>query len=162
MSHRATATEDAERVLADLWDDTLPVDPVRIARGLGIKVVTAHLDQDVSGALVKEPQRDPTIVLNATDSPNRTRFTCAHELGHFVKRTRAPEEYTYVDHRASLAATGREPHEVYANQFAAALLMPARHVRRLDAEGLTDLQMALRFDVSLEAMQYRLQNLGVR
>jgi Zn-dependent peptidase ImmA (M78 family) len=159
---RRSAAEDAERLLADVWDDSLPVDPVRIARAMGINVVTAHLDPQVSGALVKERQQDATILLNAMDSPNRKRFTCAHEVGHYVKRADAPEEYEYVDHRDSLAATGRHPDEVYANQFAASLLMPAHHVRRLAAEGLTDLQIALRFDVSLEAMQYRLQHLGLR
>jgi Zn-dependent peptidase ImmA (M78 family) len=154
--------EDAERILADVWGDSLPVDPVRIARSLGIKVLNAQLDPDVSGALVKEREQDPVILLNASDSPNRKRFTCAHEIGHFIKRSGAPDEYEYIDRRDTLATTGRDPDEIYANQFAASLLMPAKEVRQLAEEGLSDVQMALRFDVSLEAMQYRLQNLGLR
>jgi Zn-dependent peptidase ImmA (M78 family) len=155
--------QDAERILADLWGDAgIPIDPVRIARTLGIRVVNAELDPDVSGALVKERQKDPVIFLNATDSPNRQRFTAAHELGHFVKRSDDPDQYEYIDRRDALATTGRDPEEIYANQFAAALLMPEKDVRSLAELKLTDVQMALRFDVSLEAMQYRLQNLGLR
>jgi len=159
---RHDPTDDAERILAEVWDGGLPVDPVRIARALGIRVLNAHLDPDVSGALVKERQQDPAILLNAADSPNRQRFTCAHEIGHFVKRSDKPEEYEYIDRRDALASTGRNQDEIYANQFAASLLMPAKDVRRLVEEGLSDLQMAIRFDVSLEAMQYRLKNLGLR
>jgi Zn-dependent peptidase ImmA (M78 family) len=155
-------TQDAKRVLAEVWGDGLPVDPVRIARSLGIKVLTARLDPDVSGALVKELQQDPVILLNAGDSSNRQRFTCAHEIGHFVKRSDTPEEYEYIDRRDALSAMGRDSDEIYANQFAASLLMPAEAVRRLTHAGLSDLQLALRFDVSLEAMQYRLRNLGLR
>ena len=40
----------------------IPVDPVRIARTLGLDVVTANLPADVSGALVKDPGRDPSIL----------------------------------------------------------------------------------------------------
>jgi Zn-dependent peptidase ImmA (M78 family) len=159
------AAQDAKSLLADAWDNSLPIDPVRIARKLGIEVVEAHLDASTSGALVKERERVPTIVLNATDSPNRKRFTCAHELGHYVRRTDGGDgegvEYEYVDRRDPLASTGTDPDEIYANQFAASLLMPAEHVRRLADEGLRDVQMAIRFDVSLEAMQYRLRNLGL-
>lgn len=153
-------TEDAERILSDVWGRDLPVDPVRIAAALGIRVVKATLDPDMSGALVKELGKDAVIVLNAMDSPNRQRFTCAHEIGHFVKRSDKPDEYEYVDRRTSLSSTGRDPEEVYANRFAAALLMPAKEVARLYGEGLSDVQLQLRFDVSLEAMRLRLTNLG--
>jgi len=152
--------EDAERILADVWGPDLPVDPVRIAGTLGIRVVRAHLDPDMSGALVKELGKDPVILLNAADSPNRQRFSCAHEIGHFVRRSDKPEEYEYVDRRNSLSAMGRDPEEIYANQFAASLLMPSKEVRRLHGEGLSDVQLQLRFDVSLEAMRHRLVNLG--
>jgi Zn-dependent peptidase ImmA (M78 family) len=66
---------------------------VRIARGLGIDVLDAQLDVSVSGALVKERDQDPSIVLNWIDHPNRKRFTCAHEIGHFVRRKDQPDEY---------------------------------------------------------------------
>lgn len=158
---RRNAAEDAEHILADYWDGRLPVDPAHIARALGLRVVTALLPADRSGALVKTREEAPTILMNAADSFRRQRFTCAHEIGHYVKRPDHPDEYEYIDYRDALASQGTNREEIYANKFAAALIMPAREVRRLAAEGLNDLEMASRFDVSVEAMQYRLQNLGI-
>ncbi len=155
------AATDAQRLLATVWDGELPIDPVRIARQLGILVLDAQLDDNVSGALVKEIGHDPTILLNASDSPNRKRFTCAHELGHFVRRPDNPDSYEYVDLRNSLSATGLSLEEVYANNFAACLLMPEEDVKRLWNEGLREPELVVRFDVSQDAMHYRLANLGL-
>jgi Zn-dependent peptidase ImmA (M78 family) len=159
---RREAAEDAEQTRSLYWGDSLPVDPVRIAKSFGLRVMTARLPDDRSGALVKAREEAPTILLNSADAPKRQRFTCAHELGHYVKRTDHPAEYEYIDYRDALASQGRDPEEIYANQFAASLLMPAADVRRLAGDGLSDLQMSHRFDVSLEAMQYRLQKLGIQ
>jgi len=161
MNPRKQAAQDALRLLGDTWEGRLPVDPVRIARALGIDVLDARLDANVSGALVKEPGQDPIIVLNTRDAANRKRFTCAHELGHFVRRSDHPDAYEYIDLRNPSSSTGRDAEERYANEFAACLLMPEEHVRRLRKEGLGELQLAMRFDVSREAMHYRLDNLGL-
>lgn len=164
MTTHHGATDDAERILKTLWSDAtgevpLPVDPIRIARRLGIDVIEARLDPSVSAALVKERGQDPTIVLSAADSPNRKRFSCAHEIGHFLRRSTSPDEYEYVDRRDLLASSGTDPEEMYANSFAAALLMPEAEVRRFHREELADYQMAVRFAVSQDAMHYRLVNL---
>lgn len=129
--------------------DTFPVDPVQIARRLGVDVHRAVLSQEISGALVKKLGQDPTILLNASDHTNRQRFTCAHELGHFVTRELEPDVYEYVDLRDTMySASGRDPDEVFANRFAAHLLMPEDEVRRLATEGLSVTLMARHFQVS--------------
>jgi len=161
MAPRSDAATDAARILAATWSGVLPVDPVRVARALGIDVLDAPLSPDVSAALVKEAGQDPSILLNSIDSLNRQRFSCTHEIGHFVRRRDGLDEYEYVDYRNTFSSTGQDPEEVYANNFAACLLMPEDHVKRLHREGLSDVQMALRFDVSREAMEYRLKNLGL-
>jgi Zn-dependent peptidase ImmA (M78 family) len=155
------AAEAAARTLAETWGDRVPVDPARIARGYGIAVREVYLDSDVSGALVKETGRDPAILLNAEDSANRQRFTCAHELGHFVRRSDQPDAYQYVDLRGNLAGKGSDSEEIFANEFAAALLMPEAAVRQMHKQHRTDLDMARRFGVSREAAHYRLVNLGL-
>lgn len=164
----ADAKRDAERILDEVWrkDENgfllLPVDPVAIARKYGIDVVETPLESSLSGALIKERGQDPTIVVNSTDSPNRKRFTCAHELGHFVLRSDAPDAYSYIDYRDIFSSSaGRDPSERYSNAFAAALLMPESEVRRLDAEGYDELRMSYVFNVSRESMHYRLDNLGL-
>jgi hypothetical protein len=78
------AERDAARILRASWGTAVPVEPVAIAHELGIRVLEAQLDGNTLGALLKEPQEDPTILLNQQDSRNRRRFTCAHELGHYV------------------------------------------------------------------------------
>jgi Zn-dependent peptidase ImmA (M78 family) len=151
---------EAERILATVWGKRFPVDPVQIAHRLGIDVREAPLSENVSGALVKKLGQDPTILLNATDHPNRQRFTCAHELGHFVTREEAPDAYEYVDLRDTVwSAAGTNSEEVFANQFAANLLMPADELRRLQQDGYTPTQMAVYFGVSQDSIHFRLQNL---
>lgn len=140
----------------------LPIDPVRIANVLGIDVFVANMRANVSGTLQKKQGEDPIIYLNRTDSDNRQRFTCAHELGHYVRRTADGDaDYDFVDARDQLASMGTHPEEVYANQFAAALLMPADLVRLEHRRGLGPVRLAVRFGVSDDAMGYRLKTLGL-
>lgn len=127
------AEQDATEVLKTYWSlDNIPVDPIAIAQQMGVKVYYAHLDEGISGVLEKDASGDAEIYLNDTDSYNGQRFTCAHELGHFVKRSAAGEEaWQFVDLRSPLTSTGTDATEVCANQFAAELLMPSRAVRSL-------------------------------
>ena len=163
----ATPLQSPELAAQDLlersWGDVIPVDPVKIARYLGIQAFEAQLDSGVAGVLVKRPGREPTIIMNNLDSPKRQRFTCAHELGHFVARSNDSaedqENYESIDLRDALASTGLDPSEVWANQFGAALLMPAARVQERFDMGLTSVEMALEFDVSPDAMQFRMTNL---
>jgi Zn-dependent peptidase ImmA (M78 family) len=155
------AAKDAANLLHAAWGGGIPVDPVRIAHTAGLQVLEAKLDENTLGALVKQPGKDPKILLNESDSENRRRFTCAHELGHFVRRSEEADEYATVDLRSPLSTTGEDPEEVYANEFAASLLMPESEVRMFVELGMTDLEMAIRFKVSREAMQFRLKNLSL-
>ncbi|KTR41661.1 hypothetical protein NS263_04070 [Curtobacterium oceanosedimentum] len=158
--------EAALDVLAQYWADNdgqvnFPVDPVRIAHALGVEVVRANLEEDVSGLLVKEPHAENArIFLNRRDHERRQRFTCAHEIGHLTRRgASADERIGYVDSRDTLSSAGTDPEEVWANAFAAELLMPAVAVRTLWAQGKSVPKVARTFGVSEEAMQYRLAKL---
>ena len=159
--------EDAERlandVRAEVWGRDIPVDPVVVANEMGLKVVEAVLPNDVSGGLIRRRGEDPRIVLNERDSRERKRFTCAHELGHFVYRaeTGSADDYEYTDLRDDLASLGINTEEMFANRFAGALLMPADHVRQFVSEKAPTVIMARRFGVSEEAMNMRLRMLGL-
>jgi Zn-dependent peptidase ImmA (M78 family) len=161
VSARTQAANDASKLLAQAWHGLIPVDPVSIARVAGLRVVDAALDDNTMGALVKQPGQDPTIMINEKDGRNRRRFTCAHELGHYVRRSHETEEYTTVDLRSGLSSEGTDEEEIYANEFAACLLMPESEVLRLHNEGMVDWEMAIRFAVSREAMQFRLRDLSL-
>ncbi len=147
-----------------------PVDVFEVARKLGIRVELADLgDDDCSGMLVRG-EAGAVIGVNYTHSANRQRFTIAHEIGHF----RMHEGGTYVDRgttlrfRSSGKNSGSPVEEKEANQFAAALLMPAAWIRAEVQKHAIDLgdddemtQLCARFGVSTQAMVYRLTNLGV-
>jgi Zn-dependent peptidase ImmA (M78 family) len=140
----------------------LPVDPFAIADRLGLLVSRRPLEPDISGMLAKTPNRDPEVFINSLDSTNRQRFSCAHEIGHYSKRTsgRDDDEWGYIDRRGPIASRGIEPEEIFANQFAAALLMPEPCVREMNQD-FDATALAVRFGVSLDAMRFRLDNLGI-
>ena len=50
---------------------------------------------------------------------------------------------------------------MFANSFAANLLMPESVVEELHKQGFPDFRMAQKFGVSREAMQFRLENLNL-
>lgn len=131
----------------------MPVDPVTIARDVGISVFSAQLGDDVFGMLVGSTA-GADMYLDKDQPPARFRFTCAHEIGHYVDQTSklSPEE-AYVDKRSD--DSRGEPAEVYANEFAASLLMPINELKACVNGGMSDFEMAAHFDVSLQALRYR-------
>lgn len=158
------AERAAEQLLQGWWtsskeDEPLPVDPMALARRLGIGVQIVALPPDESGNIHVSPNGVAVISLNRWDSENRQRFTCAHEIGHYLQREAGDRhDLSFTDYRATLAGLGVDPEEVYANQFAAALLMPAHLVHRWFRTHTTE-QLARRFGTSEQAMNLRLRNL---
>ncbi len=172
------AENAAKLVFNDFWGErSLPVDPVLIAKELGLQVIKGDLPDNISGALIKESGMDPVILLNSNDSPNRQRFSCAHEIGHYIDRQIFQGEadndnahnYEYVDLRGDTASQGTEPAEIFANQFAAELLMPRDAVKKLvdqnRCHGLPSFADSLKvssyFGVSGGASSIRLNYLGL-
>jgi len=163
MSRSQTAIQASDELRNAIWKDRgFPVDPVTIANKLGIKILKTDLPDEVSGALIKEKGKDPIIVGHYDDSDNRKRFTYAHELGHYVYRLQRDgdnDEYEYIDLRDQISATGTKEEEIFANQFAANLLMPGREVKNQYKQKPSIMLMAVYFGVSVEAMKFRLKNL---
>lgn len=150
-----------------------PVDVESVAGAAGAKVAFDELESSVSGMLVRPVDGRPVIIVNDRHPRVRQRFTVAHEIGHLrLHKGRA----VIVDHMSrvhvnmrdatSSLATSRE--EIEANQFAASLLMPDEWVRsevakREDlAPSRLVAEMAELFEVSEQATEYRLINLGLR
>jgi Zn-dependent peptidase ImmA (M78 family) len=164
------ATVDAEDVLHSYWSHDLascelPIDPFLIAERLGLNVQRVSLEPDVSGMLAKRPNEDPQVYINAADNDKRQRFSCAHEIGHYIRRVNSDiddDEWGYIDRRGPLASRGTSSEEIYANQFAAALLMPEARIRAMINQGRTLASMAAECSVSLEAMAHRIDNLDLK
>ncbi|OZD79255.1 ImmA/IrrE family metallo-endopeptidase [Rhodococcus sp. 05-339-2] len=138
-----------------------PVDPFAIAESMGIRASARFLEEGTSGMVIAQLRTQPEIYVEASDTLPRQRFTCAHELGHFVERTKSTknlkEGFAFIDKRTSKT----DAHEFYANEFAANLLMPEAEVRRMESRGSTLIRMAGHFAVSVPAMEVRLRRLGI-
>lgn len=133
-----------------------PVDVFGLASWLGIEVVRQS-GLGISGWC--QGVDDPPfayVEVNADDSPQRQRFTLAHEIGHLMYHPLG------VQHRDPDLAN-RDYREVTANGFAARLLMPEHMVRigyfRI---GMPVELLAAEFDVSVSAMKHRIADIKSR
>jgi Zn-dependent peptidase ImmA (M78 family) len=156
------ASEDAARLLKTTYRLRAPVDPIAIAQELGIQVLEGELDRDRLGGLVIKPGEEPKIYMNQLDLLIRRRFTCALELGYYVRHSAEIREYGRVERRSDRSKSEQDPESVYAEEFAACLLLPARDVKVMVELDIDELEMALRFRVSRELIQRRLNDLGLR
>ena len=151
---REKARREAQDVLNTWWaPGALPVDPVSVARSLGLSVLSARLADDIFGMLVGG-KNGADIYLDKDQPRSRFRFSCAHEIGHYVLRSvEIAAGNAFIDRRSD--ADRGSPDEVYANEFAGSLLMPEAVLRAAVAEGEDDFDLMRRFDVSLDAVRYR-------
>ena len=171
MARQGQAAIEALRILEECGIKEPPVDVTTVARHLGATVSYEVFKEDLSGVLVKKPGH-VVIGVNSFHANTRQRFTIAHECGHLVLKHKGDvfvdQTVMRRDARSSLAA---DPQEIAANQFAAELLMPADFVlaavQRYQARrpelspGLLVDELADEFQVSAQAMEYRLTNLGM-
>jgi len=158
----------------------LPINIKEVAfkRGLTIKPHPLGEDREgneISGVLVVKDGKG-TIGYNKTHPKVRVRFTIAHEIGHYeLQHQRGglfvdkPKNHLSVQFRDNKSSTGEDIQEQEANAFAAALLMPAEKVKQelqktnFDLSDETDKalkKLANDFEVSTQAMAFRLANLG--
>lgn len=143
------------------------VDVFRIIEESNIELIFEAMDDNDSGFLLIE-DGNATIAINSTHHPNRQRFTAAHEYGHYCLHSNMDKDQLFVDQafqRDVRASAGTDYKEIQANQFAAELLMPKVMVHSAIANmSLSDLDialLALRFEVSEQAMTLRLVNLNL-
>jgi Zn-dependent peptidase ImmA (M78 family) len=152
--------EMAEDLLQEYGGLEAPVDVDSVAGKLGIEVKQGELDDDISGTIYIMSEEKAAVALNSKNSPKRKRFTLAHEIGHFLlHRGRG----IHVDTDQMLfrrEGSVSDPRETAANQFAAALLMPRVLLEKEIHDDEFDIDdLANKFNVSSQAMSYRLLNL---
>ena len=175
MKNRQLIEAKAEDLLQELGMTTTPVPVELVAQHLGARVHYQPFDSsDVSGMLFREEGKPPIVGVNASNHPLRQRFTIAHEVAHLVLHPGKPlilDRQVRVNFRDATSSTATDEQEIQANAFAAALLMPKflvldllhHHLER-DAQvsdvGIVE-RLAGDFQVSKQAMEYRLANLGL-
>ena len=161
----------AKGVLRKCEMSQAPIDVEAVAIRIGAIVTYEAFTEDLSGVLVKEKART-VIGVNSFHPKTRQRFTIAHEIGHLVLQHKGEifVDQTVVkrDARSSQAV---DRQEIDANRFAAELLMPEplvkeavhrRQERKADISSTQIIdELAAEFQVSAQAMEYRLTNLGM-
>lgn len=170
---RDRARDTARQIIRDHKVTQPPIKVEEIARSQGIEIVRHRFEGPESGFALRDGSRR-IIGLNTQTSRRRQRFTVAHELGHLLLhegKIIVDQAVLRVDLRNDVSSMGTDVEEIEANTFAAALLMPESivfdHVLKLvransqiTRETLIS-GLARIFDVSAEAMGYRLINLGI-
>lgn len=170
--HRKKVWKAADALL-QLGQVTEPPVPVeRLARLRGAQLRFVPYEGDLSGLLFQEDGRI-IIGINAIHAKTRQRFTIAHELGH-LELHHGDELYVDrgfpIQRRDGQSSQATDPTEIDANAFAAELLMPRRFLTRdvqaapqsLDYEDDEFVRLlADRYKVSVQAMLFRLTNLGL-
>ena len=128
---------------------------------LGILVLTVEAEKGISGAACRLPELDAVLIARR-EVEGRRHFDLAHELFHVLTWEAMPPK-----HVEEARETGGTRVEQLANNFAAALLMPAR-IRecerwgRLDSDALVDSlnRVASELKVTSSALRWRLVALG--
>lgn len=143
------------------------IDLEKISKFLNIDVQKEDMHDEISGLFVIK-DGNSYIRYNSHQDKNRQRFTIAHELGHSVLHKETPlfvdKKNERIMYRNSDSSTGEIRKEREANAFAAALLMPSDFIRKewqnIPSEELPVEYLAKVFQVSSQAMSFRLANLG--
>ncbi len=159
------AKQQAEKLLKDFSITAAPIDVKDIAQKIGIDVGYAPSSK-YSGMLIRKTDGVTLMGVNNNESAGRMRFTIAHELGHYILH---PKDDVTIDYRDKEYSNQKPKKEKQADFFAACLLMPESFVKSdfkkaskkgiFFEEDLTDL--ADKYQVSGEAMKYRLIHLGL-
>lgn len=145
--------------------DNVPIDVIALALANGLTISYFNPAKSKSDTLEKVSglldKTNKTIYINSTDSPERQRFTVAHELGHYI--------YNHDQDKFGLnyrdGNRDRNSAERQADDFAGEVLMPSPLVRKKlkeysDARPTVS-ELATLFGVSRDAMRVKLENMGL-
>ena len=143
----------AWRILLNEGVTELPVDIVGLCRKMGVRVqyFTPKDESDGKSAILFGV---PRIFVSRECSPERQRFTIAHELGHILLGHVG--EYQLVNREPSAEDN---PIEQEANVFASRILAPACVLWALDLH--TPEEIAAHCRISLPAAGYRAERMAL-
>ncbi|NOH84666.1 ImmA/IrrE family metallo-endopeptidase [Vibrio sp. 03-59-1] len=139
-----------------------PIKIGALAKELGIIVKRSTLSPGISG-VIKETDGVVVAKINRHDSPERQRFTLAHEIAHFLlHRNKIGDgiEDTML-FRSSLSNTL----EAEANRLAADLIMPFSLIDKIEFPEETRLEVKIEYvaslaELSIPALEVRLGKKG--
>ncbi len=154
----AKAGNILESVFGNLNEIKVPINLANILEQYNITLNTGKFkDENVSGVFSRA---DREIFVASDESPNRTAFTVAHELGHYFLHANKDTDVFYREQILNITEETSD-NEKEANWFAASLLMPSQLVKRYYSLTHDVGILSTLFGVSPTAVYYRLKNLGL-
>lgn len=159
---------EAWKILLDCKIDRLPVDLNLICKALGVRTAPYSANRALiqrknlsvivarSDGLSFFAGNMPVVLYNETCTPERVRFTIAHELGHIVLGHISPGGVTIANREPN---PQDDPKEIAANQFAARLLAPACVLWGLDLHTAKEIAQVCR--ISKQAAEFRADRMNV-
>ena len=158
------AMEAGERFVAEFRLGDVPAEGLAevMERELGILVLRVDAFEGISGAACRLPELD-VVLINRNEVVGRRNFDLAHELFHILTWDTMPP-----DHSEAAVETGGNRVEQLANNFASAVLMPAKVLDGIaDWPALADNALVERLNgaadelnVTASALKWRLVALG--
>ena len=148
----------------DLASSNPPVDLDAIAKYDGIILVPVANHENFNGKIEFLADVNTFIIFHPDPAtyryPNRLRFSIAHELGHYYIDEHRAAIVRGESHSSLPGFKSKDPREVQADEFAAALLIPATAIEAAIAErGFLTLEqidaLARKWSVSLYATTIR-------
>ena len=141
------------KILSEQQICALPVSVSAVCRNLGI-MIKYYEPTDENSGYCTIICRQPVIFVSSLETPERQRFTAAHELGHILLGHVG--KYRLVNRAPS---TSDNAIEQAANMFAARLLAPACV---LWGCGVTNAQQISKLcKISVQAAEFRMQRMQV-
>lgn len=126
-----------------------PVNVLEVADAVGLEVFETDLIDDVSGML---DCKGGKIYLEKEDSGKKQRFSCAHEIEHFL----------LYDHSDVVLLRSDREIEKEPNSMAAKILMPKCFMEGFVSDQSKETEVvAEQFRVSYDAADCRMRNLGL-
>lgn len=152
------AQREAQRILEDMAIVSPPINPVQIARSLGVEVIFVTFSEESRGVSGFFDCEENSIFVNEEEVPLRQTFTVAHELGHSVLHRDWAKSAEYQVLWRDPTKQHQDFREREANAFAAELLMPRQLMDQYwDRFSVSELSRL--FAVSVPAMKVRLSSL---
>lgn len=165
--------KEADAILLKWGVNSLPIKIEDLAKRSGVQVSPYNFEEEISGVLVIQ-NGEGVIGYNQSESRVRRRFTIAHELGHYILHREQSSMFMDKGFNAIFRSVNSGLSEATqilereANTFAAYILMPDHLLKHEINQIGFDLgsedeikNLAKIFDVSSQAMYYRILNSGL-
>ncbi len=126
-----SAEELANKVLEEVKKEKgkleFPIDPFELLKREGI-LISLMNTETLSGIIINDLKNVTIVGINRNDPLSRQRFTAAHEYCHFIKDLKKGKD---SEDTIQCLKNSKSDIELYANKFAACLLMPIEELKKI-------------------------------